>query len=608
MAAAEDFMSKVDELFGPDDPKQKAGGPRRVDLEAYLQIYKVGYKIKNDGTRTIYALDACPFDSSHVNNDAAIFQDADGKLGFKCFHDSCQGRGWKDARAAISGDVSMGAFMVGGDGEAEQVWESPILLDEYQAPAFDVVLPGILGEMCKATAAATETPIELGVAMALGTVATAIQGKMVVQVKQGYREPTNIFIVAALDPSNRKSAVNGTMTKPLTMWEAGQRDFLSARIQQVESENKSKEARIKTMRKKYGSAKNPDDAEKIQADIFNLEMSIEEVPMVYRTWAQDITPEHLGVMIGLNGGRISIISAEGGIFEIIGGRYSNGVPNLDVFLQGYSGDSLRVDRGSRPSLFVENPALSMVLSPQPEVLRSIGEKKSFRGRGLLARFWYFIPVSNLGYRTLETEPIPEAVSNRWEGLIQGLLDIKQQVDDRGQVEPYVIKLDRAAYVEWYEFAQMVEIEMREGGRFEHITDWAGKLPGAAARVSGVLHCVKYPSQPWGNHIDVETMSQALDLAAVASNHAEIAFDLMGAAAEIEGAKKIWRWVEKVRYESFTKRDCFDALKGYFHKVISIEPALGILEERNYIVSITKKTGGRPSIIYNVNPEITGGWF
>ena len=526
-----------------------------------------------------------------------------GPMSCKAIRDKTGFEGCPSGGCGVFAPVHLGAGPV--------QWESPILLDEYQAPAFDVGLPGILGEMCEAVSKATETPLELGVAMALGTVATAIQGKMVVQVKQGYREPTNIFIVAALDPSNRKSAVNMTMTRPLTTWEAGQRDFLSARIQQAESENKSKEARIKTMRKKYGSAKTPDDAEKIQTDIFNLEMGMEEVPRVYRTWAQDITPEHLGVMIGVNGGRISIISAEGGIFEIIGGRYSNGVPNLDVFLQGYSGDPLRVDRGSRPSLFVESPALSMVLSPQPEVLRSIGEKKSFRGRGLLARFWYFIPVSNLGYRTLETEPIPEAVSNRWEGLIQGLLDIKQQVDDRGQVEPYVMKLDRAAYSEWFEFAHMVEIEMREGGRFEHITDWAGKLPGTAARVAGVLHCVKYPQQPWGTHIDVETMSQALDLAAVASSHAEIAFNLMGADVAIEGARKVWRWVKGGRLESFTKRDSFQALRGTFPRVTDLEPPLDVLDERNYIAGATVKggpQGGRPSIIYSVNPEIIKGWM
>ncbi len=496
-----------------------------------------------------------------------------------------------------------------GQEQSGQEWGSPILLDDYQVPAFDVELPGILGEMSAATSAATETPIELAVAMALGTVATAIHGKMVVQVKPGHIEPTNFFLVAALDPSNRKSAVNSTMTKPLTMWEAGQRDLLSARIKQVESENMSKDARIKALRGKYGKAK-PDQVEAIQEDIFNLEMGMEEVPKVYRTWAQDITPERLGTMLSNNGDRMAIISTEGGIFEIIGGRYSNGIPNLDVFLQGYSGDALRVDRGSREPLFVENPALSIVLSPQPEVLRAIGEKKTFRGRGLLARFWYFIPVSNLGYRTLETAPIPEGVRDGWKDLIYTLLDIKPQTDERNQIEPYIIKLDRAAYAEWFDFAMMVEVEMREGGRFEHITDWAGKLPGGAARVAGVLHCVKNPQQPWGTPIDVGTMKQSLDLAAVASSHAEVAFNLMGADVAIEGAKKVWRWVEGGRFESFTKRDSFQALRGTFPRVSDLEIPLDVLEERNYIAGATAKggpQGGRPSITYTVNPEIIKGW-
>ncbi len=128
MVTAEDFMNKADELFGKSDPKKPGGGQsgdRRMDLGLYLDFFKIGYKIKTKGTRTIYALNECPFDSSHVNNDAAFFQDENGKLGFKCFHDSCQGKGWKEAKAKISGDVSLGAFMVGGDGDGEQKLEWP---------------------------------------------------------------------------------------------------------------------------------------------------------------------------------------------------------------------------------------------------------------------------------------------------------------------------------------------------------------------------------------------------------------------------------------------------------------------------------------------------
>ena len=119
---AADFMKRADELFGPGGPAKSSGGSGdgRLDVGTYLAFYKVGFKVKPNGSGTTYALDHCPFDPSHVDNDAAIFQDISGKLGFKCFHDSCQGRGWKDARAAISGDVSLGAFMVGGNGKKEE--------------------------------------------------------------------------------------------------------------------------------------------------------------------------------------------------------------------------------------------------------------------------------------------------------------------------------------------------------------------------------------------------------------------------------------------------------------------------------------------------------
>jgi hypothetical protein len=153
----------------------------------------------------------------------------------------------------------------------------------------------------------------------------------------------------------------------------------------------------------------------------------------------------------------------------------------------------------------------------------------------------------------------------------------------------------------------VETDLREGGRFEYVRDWAGKLPGAAARIAGLLHCAGNPYEPWSVPVSLGTMTTALDLSAVFAAHALIAFDLMGADTSLEGARKVWRWVEKNRFEDFTKRDCFNNLKSTFHRVANIEDPLKVLEERNYIQAETQKTGGRPSIMYRVNPEITKGW-
>jgi putative DNA primase/helicase len=45
-----------------------------------------------------WTLAACPFDSGHTGGSAAIFESKDGVLGFKCQHNGCAGKGWKDVR------------------------------------------------------------------------------------------------------------------------------------------------------------------------------------------------------------------------------------------------------------------------------------------------------------------------------------------------------------------------------------------------------------------------------------------------------------------------------------------------------------------------------
>ena len=47
----------------------------------------------------------------------------------------------------------------------------------------------------------------------------------------------------------------------------------------------------------------------------------------------------------------------------------------------------------------------MGLTVQPEVIRNICRNKTFRGRGLLGRFLYARPKSNIGSRTFNEAPI-----------------------------------------------------------------------------------------------------------------------------------------------------------------------------------------------------------
>ena len=140
-----------------------------------------------------------------------------------------------------------------------------------------------------------------------------------------------------------------------------------------------------------------------------------------KLYADDITTEKLVSLMAENGGRTAIISTEGGIFDMLAGIYTKHV-NFDVILKGYSGDPIRVDRIGRSSENIMDPALTMFLMVQPNVLSGLMQNRTFRGRGLTARFLYSMPASFVGRRRYRTEPISNEVYKRYEERIRNILE------------------------------------------------------------------------------------------------------------------------------------------------------------------------------------------
>jgi putative DNA primase/helicase len=258
-------------------------------------------------------------------------------------------------------------------------------------------------------------------------------------------------------------------------------------------------------------------------------------------------------------------------------------------------------------VFLDTPNITMGLAVQMDVLMGMGKRSAFVGRGVNDRMLYTIPESLLGRRTLDSKPVPESIKNAYNGLVFDLLDIEPEEDENGKKQPYTLTLSHAAYREWSDFYNAVEKDLGPDGKFETAKGWAGKLPGAAARLAALLHCAENPVKPWSRPVSADTMSRALELAATYSEHALLAFNVMGADADLSGAEKILSWIEKNRFESFTKRECFNAMKSTFKRVAAIDDPLSVLEERNYIRSEVLQTGGRPSVKYTVNPEVIKEW-
>ncbi|MGQ0557884.1 MAG: DUF3987 domain-containing protein [Nitrospiraceae bacterium] len=485
----------------------------------------------------------------------------------------------------------------------------PIPLDiPIPAPMPLYVLPSALNSMVQTVAAHTETPPELAAGFGLAVVATACQQRIIVQVEPGYTEPLSVWPTTALESGNRKTAAMMPMVAPLIEAERRLCDLAREKILTVESERETIKAKVKALREATAKKKGYEDFEDKKQEITQLEATMPEVPTLPRLWVQDITTEKLGQVMAENKERLALISDEGGLFDTLAGRYSNGVPNLDLFLQAHAGSPVRVHRGSRPDVVMDRPALTIALSPQPSVLQGLATQPGFRGRGLLARFLYALPISRLGYRTLTSQPIPPSIKNLYQDTITTLLKIEPATAPSGEFIPHVLTLSPEAHAEWKEFQHTVEKEMRDGGEYEHIRDWAGKLPGAAARLAGILHCAEHAETLLSNlTITITTMQRALSLAAFYKDHALVAFDLMGADPDLEKARHVWRWIERIQKSQFTARECFQALRGTYKKMEKLNPAFPVLIERGYLIERepppeTLGKPGRKTRVFLVNPD------
>ena len=483
-------------------------------------------------------------------------------------------------------------------------WPAPVHFTAHKVPKLDPLnLPPILGDFCAALAEEKQVPVEIAVAMALATLAAAAQRRYQIQIREGYTEPVNIYTLCPLEPANRKSATVEACTVPLKEWEKAMSEALMPEVKAAKSRRLTMERAIEGKRSKAAKCKTQDEIDALQREIDALEAALPEVPTIPRILADNTTPEALAKLMEEMGGCICIITAEGGIFDILAGMYSKGVPNLDLFLKAHSGDTYRVDRRQSSPIILDCPHLTLGISPQPVTLAERSASRLFRGRGLDGRFLYFMPESLLGRRKLEPEPMPQDVKARFHAAVQALLPTYWSTDTP---EPITLELSQEAYQVWLAFANEVEKGLAPGGDFEGLNDWGGKLAGAVARIAGLFHLVTH-ERPEELKVQAPTMMQATYLGGLLTEHAKAAYALMGTDDTIEGAKKVLEWIRREARTSFTVRDCQQKMKqcALFSHVDALKAALRELEERYFIWEQPADTrqgpGRRPGPLYLVNP-------
>lgn len=426
-------------------------------------------------------------------------------------------------------------------------------------------------------------------------------------VKPDWYETVNLYTLVIARPSERKSPALRETSAPVHEFIKKENERRQTDIAEYELKKKILTGKLKNIQDSLSrpSSKTKytmQDALDCRKELDGLE-EVKKLQMIL----DDVTPEALVKAMKDNDERIGIVSAEGGIFGMLAGRYSSNT-NIDIFLKGYSGEYYSAVRVGREGIELEHPLLVMALAVQPRVITDIMNNKDFRGRGLLARFLYCIPNTKVGSRIYKSRPIDSIVKEEYKKLINELLNIPDMtgfVDRIIKLSPEADELSEK-YNQWIEHQLVSELE--------EIEDWAGKLHGNTMRIAAILHIVKHKLNAVNVLLDSDTMAAAIEIGKYYLEHSKQAFDIMGLSEpqDIKDAKYIISRIDSnlkilknlKNIQCISKRDVFQLCRGHFKKNNEMESGLKVLKDHGYIAIVEERTGkhGRPSEMVYINPE------
>lgn len=480
---------------------------------------------------------------------------------------------------------------------------APMVRTQKQLCEFPVdALPDKIRPYIQATAESLQVSVDMVATFVIAIISLCVQGKYKIQVKPDWEEPVNLYAVVVMRPSERKSPTLKMVSAPVFEYMEEENERRQPEISENETKKKILTGQITNISRKIAGSYKKKDSEYTMSDLLECQEELrkleEEGLKELKLIVDDVTPEALVSTMKENDDRIGIVSAEGGIFGTMAGRY-NDHTNIDIFLKGYSGEYYSTARIGRQGNTLKHPLITIVLAVQPQVICDIMDNKEFSGRGLLARFLYSIPNSLVGSRKYRTEPVNKALKEDYNNLIKDLLKTNEMDFER------TIHLSEEADLQSEIYNQQIERRLTDD--LEQIEEWAGKLHGNTMRIAAIFHIVKYGWDAVNVPLEAETLAGAIKVGRYYLEHSMVAFDMMGLSdpQDVKDAKYIISRIEQndKTDKTIPKREVL-RLCQRFSTAEEMEPGLQVLVEHGYIAiqrGKSGKRGGRPSEQIYINP-------
>ncbi len=475
-----------------------------------------------------------------------------------------------------------------------------IELVQDQLPDFPLdCLPDELRKFAEQVSVCKQAPVDaVGVSL-LSMISLAEGGRFKVDpgVKAVYQKGINLYTMTVMESGTGKSEIMNVLKKPV---EDFQRDYNKKYKEQIEMDANWQNVlrdRVEKIKKQCVNGKAEySDLQKVQAEFAAFK------PMKRLQCITDnVTSEALENLLAENGGVMSVVSTEGGVIDIMAGRYSkDGTLNIDVYLHGYSNESL--DKGRmKLHIHLDNLYLTVIFSIQSTVLSSF-MRRDFIEKGMTARFLYAIP-KDFGKRLLrdskDIEPLCQA---NYENKIRDIMAIP-----RNEGELYELRFSEAA-TELLVVYNDDGIQERIGEDLACIPKASKRVIGQTIRLAGILHLMEHGSGAVEKReISAETVKKAIRLTDYFLEHTKAAHKTVEDSEEVQNLKYVWEKCRALKKPVVPHDVLRESCRGRLRTNEEQRPYIGGLIEKGYLRELPadkkeKGKDGRPRAVrYGINP-------
>lgn len=488
----------------------------------------------------------------------------------------------------------------------------PLQLPRVGAPpAFPPgALPQWLAEFAEGLAEAKQVAVDGPAMLSLAMLGAAAAKRVRVRVWGDEVHPLNLWVLLVMPTGEGKSPIMSALAGVFERHQ--QRLIYEGRTEDERNRTARKvaEQRCRIAVRRAAQAENEEERADLLEHARQLDVALQALAPKPepRVLTDDCTPEALVQMLAENNGSLALVSDEGSsLFQNVMRRSIEGVDSIEALLKAHSATTLIVNRISRSSLLIHEPALSIAIATQGRTFQKLARRDGFLGRGLWERFLVVMSPSRVGRRAAMPTQVERWIEGQYAGTIGSLLALR--VADAAERVP-TLDLGAEARDVIATFVEEIDRRMAPHADLgsEVIAGWANKVRTNVIRLTAILALadrgVPESHEGFATLISGTHAVQAVSIMRYALSQAIAAFGAVQATPD--DVQVALHWLRAWEKPAFDRRDLQYARSASFPRAEYVQPVLDALVAISAIRPVAPVRGGRgrpARARYEIHPEL-----